>query len=279
PCEHLRLRHRRHRPRVRDHRRPGIQLGGRDRSRAAQDQEGAAVEPSADQRHRNDRDRRAVGGLSRRRQRRSFRDSHLPCCRRERHPRDHRQADFARTGTVHARVRSVRLPDTCRSSTGDLARRGVSAPVLQPRDDGPLARALPWLVVLFALVAWLGRVDLLTPDEARHAEIAREMFLEGNWLAPRIYGEPYYDKPALFYWLTGASLWLFGQSSWAARLPSVAGALFSTVMTSIWVRAAWGTGAARWTTLMMGSTLFFIAVGRYVVIDMLLTASLTGALA
>ncbi len=151
--------------------------------------------------------------------------------------------------------------------------------MLPPRDDGPLARALPWLVVLFALVAWLGRVDLLTPDEARHAEIAREMFLEGNWLAPRIYGEPYYDKPALFYWLTGASLWLFGHSAWAARLPSVAGALFSTVMTSIWVRAAWGTGAARWTTLLMGSTLFFIAVGRYVVIDMLLTASLTGALA
>jgi len=133
-------------------------------------------------------------------------------------------------------------------------------------------------VVLFALGAWLGRVDLLTPDEARHAEIAREMFLEGNWLVPRIYGEPYYDKPALFYWLTGSSLWLFGPTAWAARLPSVAGALFSIVMTSWWVRSAWGLGAARWTTMLMGTTLFFVAVGRYVVIDMLLTASLTGAL-
>src|SRR5262245_20114760 len=147
------------------------------------------------------------------------------------------------------------------------------------REETPLAKALPWLVVLFALVAWLGRVDLLTPDEARHAEIAREMFLEKNWLAPRIYGEPYYDKPALFYWLTGASLWLFGPSAWAARLPSVAGALFSTWMTARWVRSAWGEGAARWTTMLLGTTLFFVAVGRYVVIDMLLTASLTGALA
>jgi 4-amino-4-deoxy-L-arabinose transferase-like glycosyltransferase len=142
----------------------------------------------------------------------------------------------------------------------------------------PLGAALPWIVVGFALFAWLGRVDLLTPDEARHAEIAREMFLEGNWLAPRIYGEPYYDKPALFYWLTGASLWTFGASAWAARLPSVVGALFSIAMTSWWSRRAWGQGAARWTTMMMGTTLFFIAVGRYVVIDMLLTASLTGAL-
>lgn len=150
--------------------------------------------------------------------------------------------------------------------------------MLSARDDTPLAALLPWLVVTFALCAWLGRVDLLTPDEARHAEIAREMFLEGNWLAPRIYGEPYYDKPALFYWLTGSSLWLFGPSAWAARLPSVAGALFSIVMTSMWVRNAWGIGAARWTTVLLGTTLFFVAVGRYVVIDMLLTAALTGAL-
>ncbi|MFN2378075.1 MAG: ArnT family glycosyltransferase [Candidatus Binatia bacterium] len=151
--------------------------------------------------------------------------------------------------------------------------------MLSARDDSPLAALVPWLVVLFALGAWLGRVDLLTPDEARHAEIAREMFLEGNWTAPRIYGEPYYDKPALFYWLTGASLWLFGPKAWAARLPSVAGALFSIAMTSWWVRSAWGAGAARWTVMLMGTTLFFVAVGRYVVIDMLLTAALTGALA
>lgn len=146
------------------------------------------------------------------------------------------------------------------------------------RDESPMASALPWLVVLFALGAWLGRVDLLTPDEARHAQIAREMFQNGNWLTPRIYGEPYYDKPALFYWMTGASLWAFGPSAWAARLPSVLGATFSIAMTSWWVRRAWSPGAARWLVTLMGTTLFFVAVGRYVVIDMTLTAALTGAL-
>lgn len=146
------------------------------------------------------------------------------------------------------------------------------------RDDSPLASILPWLVVMFALFAWLGRVDLLTPDEARHAQIALEMFQNGNWLTPRIYGEPYYDKPALFYWMTGASLWAFGPSAWAARLPSVLGATFSIAMTSWWVRRAWSPGAARWLVTLMGTTLFFVAVGRYVVIDMTLTAALTGAL-
>jgi 4-amino-4-deoxy-L-arabinose transferase-like glycosyltransferase len=150
--------------------------------------------------------------------------------------------------------------------------------VTSTREDSLLAAALPWLVVAIALGAWLGRVDLLTPDEARHAQIAQEMFQNGNWLTPRIYGEPYYDKPALFYWLTGASLRAFGPSAWAARLPSVAGALFSIVMTSWWVRRAWSVGASRWVITLLGSTLFFVAVGRYVVIDMLLTAALTGAL-
>ena len=151
--------------------------------------------------------------------------------------------------------------------------------MLAARDDSPGAAALPWLVVLFALGAWLGRVDLLTPDEARHAEIAREMFAAGNWLTPRIYGEPYYDKPALFYWLIGASLELFGRNAWAARLPSVAGAAFSIFMTALWVKVAWGVGASRWVTFLLATTLFFVAVGRYVVVDMLLTAAITGALA
>lgn len=151
--------------------------------------------------------------------------------------------------------------------------------MLSLHDDRPAASALPWLAVLFALGAWLGRVDLLTPDEARHAEIAREMFLHGNWLTPRIYGEAYYDKPALFYWLIGSSLAAFGNHSWAARLPSVLAALFAVAMTWAWARQAWGRTAGRWTVLLLGTTLFFVAVGRYVVVDMLLTAALTGALA
>ncbi|HYC55089.1 MAG TPA: glycosyltransferase family 39 protein [Candidatus Binatia bacterium] len=145
--------------------------------------------------------------------------------------------------------------------------------------DWPWPVAIPWLVVLFALGAWLGRVDLLTPDEARHAEIAREMLLEGNWLTPRIYGEPYYDKPALFYWLIGGSLSLFGHHAWAARLPSVLASAFTIAMASWWIARCWGRASAGYAAIMMATTLFFVAVGRYVVVDMLLTAALTGALA
>ncbi|HYB98536.1 MAG TPA: glycosyltransferase family 39 protein [Candidatus Limnocylindrales bacterium] len=152
------------------------------------------------------------------------------------------------------------------------------APQAPLRQDWPWPAAVPWLVVGFALVAWLGRVDLLTPDEARHAEIAREMLLDGNWLTPRIYGEPYYDKPALFYWLIGGSLALFGHHAWAARLPSVLATAFTIAMGSWWIGRCWGRAAANYAAIMMATTLFFVAVGRYVVVDMLLTAALTGAL-
>ncbi len=138
---------------------------------------------------------------------------------------------------------------------------------------------LPWLVVLFALFAWLGRVDLLTPDEARHAEIAREMLAGGHWLTPRIYGEPYYDKPALFYWLIDGGLALFHSNAWAARLPSTLAALFTIAATAFWARRAWNRSTAQAVTAILATTLFFVAVGRFVVVDMLLTAGLTGALA
>jgi len=148
----------------------------------------------------------------------------------------------------------------------------------EPGSHAAWLVALPWLVVLLALYAWLGHVDLLTPDEARHAEIAREMLAGGHWLTPRMYGEPYYDKPALFYWVISGGLALFGPNAWAARFPSTLAALFSIAATALWVRLSWDARAARTITVIMATTLFFVAVGRYVVVDMLLTAGLTGAL-
>ena len=68
-------------------------------------------------------------------------------------------------------------------------------------------------------------------DEPVYGETAKEMLLTGDWLSPRIYGEFWYDKPPLFYWLEAISFKLFGLSTWSARLPSV----LATLITSIYL--------------------------------------------
>jgi 4-amino-4-deoxy-L-arabinose transferase-like glycosyltransferase len=86
------------------------------------------------------------------------------------------------------------------------------------RDRWLLAGAL---LLLFVPVwiepagSWLGE-----PDEARYAEIPREMLAAGDFVTPRLNGVPYFEKPPLLYWCNAASLSIFGETPWAARLPT-----------------------------------------------------------
>ncbi len=79
--------------------------------------------------------------------------------------------------------------------------------------------ALLVVVVFPALLLYPGLgFPLFEPDESRYAQIPREMMERGDLIVPLLQGEPYLDKPPLFYWLTIASYRLFGVSTWSARL-------------------------------------------------------------
>src|SRR5215470_8331229 len=85
---------------------------------------------------------------------------------------------------------------------------------------------LRWVAIAWIVVFWrLGYSSLLDPDEAHYAELTREMLRSGSWLVPLLDGRPYIDKPVLFHWFQGASVWLLGESEFAARLPSALAAL------------------------------------------------------
>lgn len=83
------------------------------------------------------------------------------------------------------------------------------------------ARAASWLmlIVLPGLVLYpCLNFRLLEPDEGRYAEIPREMLARGEWIVPKLQGQPYLDKPPLLYWSVMLSYSLFGVHDWAARL-------------------------------------------------------------
>ncbi|MCU0670802.1 MAG: glycosyltransferase family 39 protein, partial [Myxococcota bacterium] len=125
----------------------------------------------------------------------------------------------------------------------------------------------------------LGRPELMDPDESRHAEIARTMLAEGRFLTPRVYGEAYYDKPVGYHWTVAASLAFFGPTTAAARLPSALAALATLATTAWWALRIRDAAAARLAAVMLGTSLLFVALGRFGGIDMVFTALLTAAVA
>ena len=56
-------------------------------------------------------------------------------------------------------------------------------------------------LVLFTIMFGIGGVPLLDPDEPVYAETAREMIQFNDFLSPRIFGNYWYDKPPMYYWL------------------------------------------------------------------------------
>lgn len=85
----------------------------------------------------------------------------------------------------------------------------------------PLNRiTLVLLLVAFAVVwfAPLGLRHLIPSDEGRYAEMAREMFVTGDWITPRYNGYKYFEKPPLQTWLNALTFAWFGIGEWQARL-------------------------------------------------------------
>lgn len=142
----------------------------------------------------------------------------------------------------------------------------------------------PLLVLLAAVVLFFSRLDapLLEPQEARYAEIPRQMLEQGSpggWMTPVLHGQPYLDKPPLLYWLVMLSYSTFGVHDWAARLvPGAAGCL-TVLLLFFWGRRLAGERAALAGALVLCLSARFVYLGRMLTFDVLLSLFVTAALA
>ena len=76
-----------------------------------------------------------------------------------------------------------------------------------------------------ALLINLG-IMVFIDDEAIRSLVAQEMLWSGNYVAPTMHGDAYFNKPPLWNWVLALSFTLHGGASeWAARLPTVLGLL------------------------------------------------------
>src|SRR4029450_9588866 len=101
--------------------------------------------------------------------------------------------------------------------------------------------AWPALATLVALCAPLfflgmGRMALIDPDEPYYAVPALEMLRAGSWRVPLFHGQPWFDKPILFYWILLAGFRVLGTTELAARLGSGLAALAGVLALALHAR-------------------------------------------
>lgn len=139
-----------------------------------------------------------------------------------------------------------------------------------------MSRARWWVLagcVLF-VVAWfatIGDRPLHRADEARYAEIAREMAVTGDWITPRLNGFKYFGKPPLQLWATALAFTLSGVDEWAARFWTALTGLLGIAAAAFVATRLRGGAAGLCAAAMLASSLLYVAMGHIGTLDMGLT--------
>jgi 4-amino-4-deoxy-L-arabinose transferase-like glycosyltransferase len=124
-------------------------------------------------------------------------------------------------------------------------------------------------VVALALVVapLVASAPLFDPDEGLHAAIAEEMVRRGDYVTPTFRGEPFLDKPILFFWAEAASLRLVGHHEAAVRLPPLVFGLFGMLTIALLGRALFGEAAGLIAGIVYGTMLLPMGVSEVAVHD------------
>jgi hypothetical protein len=124
----------------------------------------------------------------------------------------------------------------------------------------------------------LGNYPLFDPDEGRSGQIAKEMVGSGNWLTLTHEGEPYYDKPAPYFWLLALGLKFSGLNEWPLRLPSALAACLTVAVVYLWGSVSGHPERGFWSGMVLATSMEFVALGHAARMDMLFTFFFTAAL-
>lgn len=144
----------------------------------------------------------------------------------------------------------------------------------------PGNRLLLASLLLLILVVWFEPAGfwLAEPDETRYAEIPREMLASGDFVTPLLNSVPYLEKPPLFYWANAASLRMFGESPWAARLPARLAALGTTFLIFLAAGRLWGARSGLAAAILFLASPLGFGLSRLNIMDGMLTFFFTATI-
>ena len=111
------------------------------------------------------------------------------------------------------------------------------------------------------------------------------MATTSDWVTPRLYGVPWFEKPILYYWAAACGFAIHLPAEWAARFPSAVAALAAALAIG-WLgwkhyvdEGGFATCPALLAPLIFSASVAAIAFARAATPDMLFSASLTLAMA
>ncbi len=115
--------------------------------------------------------------------------------------------------------------------------------------------------------------------ESLRALIARDMLHSGNWIVPRLYGEPLFTKPPGMYALIALCSWPGGAvTEWTARLPSALAATVTVLLFFWYFRRQLGTVGGLLAALILPMSLLWLDKAPSAEIDMVQVAWVSASL-
>jgi 4-amino-4-deoxy-L-arabinose transferase-like glycosyltransferase len=160
----------------------------------------------------------------------------------------------------------------------------LTEPTKSQRNPNIAAVVTAALVILVSLFANLGAIGLIGPDETRYAWIARAMAETGDWVTPKLWGAPWFEKPILYYWAAAVGFKMRLPAEWAARLPSAFAALAAALAIGWFARRHCAADEDSLATppllapVIFSTSVAAIAFARAATPDMLFSAAITLAM-
>ncbi|MDD4201841.1 MAG: glycosyltransferase family 39 protein [Candidatus Omnitrophica bacterium] len=126
------------------------------------------------------------------------------------------------------------------------------------------------IIASFLFMFNLGKMALTDPDEPFYAQSAREMMVRGEWLTPRIFSEPQFEKPPMYYWLIISSYKMFGVNEFSARFPSALFGIIGIIGIFLLSKQLFNKRAGFFAGIIMATSVQYAILARACVTDMVL---------
>src|SRR5580704_9022414 len=142
-----------------------------------------------------------------------------------------------------------------------------------------MIRAAASIVAVFFLYFFgLTRTGLIGPDEARYAAIGRAMAATGDWITPRLWGVPWFEKPALLYWMTAIGFKAGLGAELAPRLPVALASVAFLIYFFVLLRREFGDRAAWYSATILGTSVGWLVYSHVAITDLPMSAAFAAAM-